>query len=704
MLFSAGLLMSSFAVLAAPSAQANPAADAPVTNVTAPGAFSVPAPDGVCSVQITIAGGAGGDALGGATQGAGAVITLAPIAVSPGQLIAGAVGGAGADGGGAGVNGGGGGSPTGGHPGAGGGGYTEVSVNGGPQLALAGGGGGSGGGHVPAWGHGGDAGVPTGNGIFPGEDGLDGDDGANHARPGGGKGGLTAAGGAGGVHPDDATVNGKAGSSLQGGVGGDEPGFDGGAGGGGGLFGGGGGASTIIDSVGGAGGGGGSSFVAASAPFTSGSLNASGNGSATLTWVMCDYDLSLTKISAGGVFESGVPVTYTVKVTNNGPQKMTVGDTVTVTDNKAAGGTLTGVSSAGGSGAPIVCTPAVGDTIVGGSIECSRPEGGGERGLDVGEVLTLTYTQTFTGNAAVDNTASITDRGNQANNTASAVVDPAKPSLALVKSAKPAKIAQAGQKVVYSFAVTNTGNIAMSDIVINEGAFSGTGKLGAAVCPSSPASLAPGAKTVCTAEYTATQADVDAGKVTNTAAAGGTTPGGTSVASNGSAAQIAAEQTPALDLVKSSDVKKVTRAGQTVNYKFRLTNSGNVTLSDLAVTEGNFSGTGDLSPIVCPTKPLAPGKSANCTATYKVTKSDLSSSKLTNSAVADAQSPRGDSVESDVSRVKTPVDPATGLARLLPDTGAPAGLWWVGLTGLALMGSGAVMLTARGQRRRNAVI
>lgn len=692
---AAGVLAAASApILLAAPAQADPAPDAATTRVSAAGPFSVAAPDGVCAVQITIAGGAGGDALGGQTQGAGAVVSLGSIPIAPGQLVEGSVGGRGENGGGAGVNGGGEGSPTGGHRGAGGGGYSEVSVNGGGRLVLVGGGGGSGGGHVPAWGHGGDAGVPTGPGVFAGADGLDGDDGANNPRPGGGKGAGTANGGAGGVHPTNPALSGHAGSALQGGNGGDEPSLDGGAGGGGGLYGGGGGASTSIDAVGGAGGGGGSSFVAAGAPFASGGQNENDGGYAELAWQMCSYDLALTKSVTGGVFEPGVPVTYTVTVENLGPQRMTRGDTVTVTDALANGGTLTGVSSTGGSGAAITCDPAVGAEITSTTIECSRPisamPGAPVRGLDVGEKLTLTYTQELSGNDPVSNTASTTDRGDQQNNEATAVLDPAAPALALEKSASPTQITKAGQTVTYSFDVTNTGNIALNDITIEEGSFSGTGDLGDPTCPAG--ALAPAATVTCTVDYTATQADVDAGTITNSATAKGTTPGGTEAVSPLSDAEVTAAQSPSLKLVKSADPEKIRRAGQEVRYNFLVTNTGNVTLTDLSVDEGDFSGTGTMSDITCPAVALAPGDKASCSSTYDVTAADVDAKKLTNTATAGALDPNGEIVKSAPSSVKIPVReagllPATGSSWLLTGGGA--------LALILVLGGGALAIASR---------
>ena len=69
--------------------------------------------------------------------------------------------------------------------------------------------------------------------------------------------------------------------------------------------------------------------------------------------------------------------------------------------------------------------------------------------------------------------------------------------------------------VTYTFVVTNTGNVTVTDPVVTEGSFTGSGTAPVATCP--PGALAPGASVDCTATYTVTQADIDAGSIANTA-------------------------------------------------------------------------------------------------------------------------------------------------------------------------------------------
>jgi uncharacterized repeat protein (TIGR01451 family) len=475
-LTSVALLAAGVAPVAlAPAALADPAPAAPTSTFGA-GVVAGTVPDGVCAVQATVVGGAGGRSAAGANgRGAngGAASIVATFPVVPGTSVGGSVGGGGGQnsgtaGGAGGAGGGGvGGAVAGQHGGAGGGGYSELLL-GGDLVVLAGGGGGSGGGHsVSTDGFGGDAGLPTAPGqVAAGSPGTDGYEGQTAALElivvGGGQGGTETAGG-GGTHSTDATLDGLAGSGRTGGAGAFDPTYDAGGGGGGGYAGGGGGASTVIqnsendgsgariETVAGGGGGGGSSFVAASASDVSatavGRVTGTGAGpagSVTLDWVECAYDLAVTKTvsveggaaGATGTATSGDVLTWTVTVTNTGPQAMTRGDVVTLRDTLPGAGaaTITSVSTSGGtSGAfergPLTCDAAAGDAVPA-ALVCTRPFAllgetpSGSRGLDVGETLTIVSTQTVADapGAVLANTASVEDRGNPADNAATATV------------------------------------------------------------------------------------------------------------------------------------------------------------------------------------------------------------------------------------------------------------------------------------------
>jgi len=100
------------------------------------------------------------------------------------------------------------------------------------------------------------------------------------------------------------------------------------------------------------------------------------------------------------------------------------------------------------------------------------------------------------------------------------------PSIALIKTAAyvdnaPAGVTNPGDQVTYVFTVTNTGNVTLSNVTVTDPLVGLS-----AITPASVASMAPGAVVTFTASYTITQADINAGGVTNQALATGSPPTG----------------------------------------------------------------------------------------------------------------------------------------------------------------------------------
>lgn len=107
----------------------------------------------------------------------------------------------------------------------------------------------------------------------------------------------------------------------------------------------------------------------------------------------------------------------------------------------------------------------------------------------------------------------------------------------MAKTADRSSFTRAGQQITFSFLITNTGNVTVSNVSAVEGSFTGSGASPVPVCPAGAASLAPGATVTCTAPYTVTASDVSAGGVSNTASAVGVAAGGP-VSSAGSTVEI----------------------------------------------------------------------------------------------------------------------------------------------------------------------
>src|SRR6185503_6907077 len=117
------------------------------------------------------------------------------------------------------------------------------------------------------------------------------------------------------------------------------------------------------------------------------------------------------------------------------------------------------------------------------------------------------------------------------------------------------------------------------------------------VCPPT-SGLAPAQSLTCDASHSVTQADLDAGRIVNVASA---TNG--VVTSPPDAALVDAVATPLLSVVKSS-VTTGLSSPQTVDYSYVVTNSGNVTVTGIALSDDN-----DGNDLSCPQTTLAPAAS-----------------------------------------------------------------------------------------------
>jgi hypothetical protein len=151
---------------------------------------------------------------------------------------------------------------------------------------------------------------------------------------------------------------------------------------------------------------------------------------------------------------------------------------------------------------------------------------------------------------------------------------------------------------------------------------------------------------------------VNAGKVTNTAMASGTPSSGPTVTSAPSSATVIATAAPALTLVKteaSGSPDPVTSAAQSVTYDFKVTNTGNVILSAISVTDTQgIAGETLTSAPTCPTTTLAPSVAVTCTATFTVTQANIDAGTLTDTATATGTAPDGTTATSNRSSLSIP--------------------------------------------------
>ncbi|MHA7131939.1 DUF7507 domain-containing protein, partial [Algoriphagus namhaensis] len=223
-----------------------------------------------------------------------------------------------------------------------------------------------------------------------------------------------------------------------------------------------------------------------------------------------------------------------------------------------------------------------------------------------------------------------------------------------------------GETITYTFTVTNTGNVTLSNVIVTDEKV--------AVQGGPIASLAVGASdnTTFTATYVLTQQDIDNGLVSNVALATGTSPKGVEVTDEsedptpigrditdpeceGDCTITEIPQNPAIELLKDGEFNDENgdgfgNVGETITYTFTVTNTGNVTLSNVTVTDVKVAVQGG------PIASLAVGASDNTTftATYVLTQQDIDNGLVSNVALATGTSPKGVEV-TDESEDPTPI-------------------------------------------------
>ncbi|MCO6477172.1 MAG: DUF11 domain-containing protein [Phaeodactylibacter sp.] len=403
--------------------------------------------------------------------------------------------------------------------------------------------------------------------------------------------------------------------------------------------------------------------------------------------------ISVTKedISIGlgldNTLNEGDVINYTITVTNTGD----------VTINNLS------VSDPGADG-PITCLATT--LPVGESTTCSATHTITQADLDAGS---------FTNQATVDGedpfgnpvTDTSDDPGDLTDNDANGDGEPDDPTVTTLQQ-NPAislekagtwnddgdGIAEVGETITYAFTVTNTGNVALTNITVSDPT------PGVSVSGGPLASLAPGASdnSTFTASYTLTQADIDAGSFSNQATATGDDPNGSPVedtASDDPATPAADDPTvtplpqyPELTVTKTDALdlgpNGLPDEGDVITYIITVMNTGNVTVSGITISDPNADmGSINCSPAEAFT--LAPGQSATCSAIHTLTQADIDSRIISNQAFANGIDPNGQPVtdESDDPDTQGPNDPTI---TELPCVTIEA---WVYLEGAAIFSDGS---------------
>ena len=324
---------------------------------------------------------------------------------------------------------------------------------------------------------------------------------------------------------------------------------------------------------------------------------------------------TVTKVFSPDTIPSGGTSTITITIVN--PNTGTGLTGVGFSDTYPAG-----VVNATPPGTTNSCGGTVTAVAGGGILSLS----GGSIGADASCQVTVDVTSSTPG--TVTNTTSVV-ASNEApdSGTASDDLTVVNPELTLVKTITSGDpYANVGDVLSYSFLVTNSGNVTL------DGPFTvSDDRATDESCPVT-VTLAPGASITCTASYTVTQVDLDAGSVTNTATASGSF-GGNPVTSGPDSETVTATQSPSFNVTKTESSTGPYAVGDTITYDIDVDNTGNMTLTGVTVTDP------DTTVGVCaPVQPgsLAPGATMTCPASYVVTQADVDAGSFTNTATGDS--------------------------------------------------------------------
>jgi uncharacterized repeat protein (TIGR01451 family) len=402
--------------------------------------------------------------------------------------------------------------------------------------------------------------------------------------------------------------------------------------------------------------------------------------------------LSITKAASSTQVTAGAAFTYTITVKNTGTVQATG---VLITDDLA--NSLTGVSasfdvdpgSAGGTGS---CTVGAGNTIscAVGTLAANNNSPNGPDEV----VVTINATAPTTC-GELSNTATV-DSDQTSPQTSNGVMvtitgcgggggGPSPAGIQVVKGG-PA-VAHVGDTITYTFAVSlAAGSATLTNITLVDPICSATPTLVSKTGGDQDTALETGETWNYSCTHVVTASDPD--PLPNTVTVTGTGPNGQVSDTDSHSVDIIG---PAIRIVKTAKPGSI-GPGETVTYTYKVTNTGDVTLFDVKVTDNKLGN-------ICTIGRLDVGETRTCTADF--TASSAFGGPLDNVGKAKGHDVTGISVQ-DTDRAS--IDVVLGQT-VTPPVTPPAGLAFTGASGvlqiagvallLLLLGSGILFFTRR---------
>jgi uncharacterized repeat protein (TIGR01451 family) len=204
-------------------------------------------------------------------------------------------------------------------------------------------------------------------------------------------------------------------------------------------------------------------------------------------------------------------------------------------------------------------------------------------------------------------------------------------------------IADPGDLITYTFTVTNDGNVTLTDVLVNDPLVP---MIDCTPEMNPIADMIPGEVVVCTGTYAITQFDIDNGFVDNLADVTGQCSAKACPVMDMDPHREPIPQIPGILIDKTADPQFYNMVGQVITYTFTVTNTGNLTLSNVTVTDPLITDPPNSGTIDCPPPGngnimLDPGAMVVCTGLYSITQADLDAGSVGNVATATGECPPG---------------------------------------------------------------
>ncbi|SNS43115.1 conserved repeat domain-containing protein, partial [Dokdonia pacifica] len=199
------------------------------------------------------------------------------------------------------------------------------------------------------------------------------------------------------------------------------------------------------------------------------------------------------------------------------------------------------------------------------------------------------------------------------------------------------------ETITYTFTVTNEGNVSLSDIVVTDPLIAGITFVDGDT--DGDGELDVTETWTYTADYAITQDDIDAGQVTNQATVAGTDTNDNPLSDLSDDTSVLEDnptvsplcQSPAIAILKvgvfnDEDADGCSDVDETITYSFTVTNEGNVSLSDIVVTDPLIAGITFVDGDTDGDGELDVTETWTYTADYAITQDDIDAGQVTNQA------------------------------------------------------------------------